>query len=61
MFFKKPPLLKGGGFGFAKTGGILLKLPAESDWMGFSPHPSKPLVLPPSPKGRLYLSCPSLL
>ena len=29
MFFKKPPLLKGGGFGFAKTGGILLKLPAE--------------------------------
>ncbi len=31
---KKPPLLKGGGFGFAKTGGILLKLPAEFNGMG---------------------------
>jgi len=34
-------LLKGGGFGFAKTGGILLKLPAEFNGMGFSPHPSR--------------------
>ena len=33
MFFQKPPLLKGGGFGFAKTGGILLKLPAELQYL----------------------------
>ena len=38
---KKPPFNKGGGFGFAKTGGILLKLPAEFNGMGFSPHPSR--------------------
>ena len=25
----------------AKTGGILLKLPAEFNGMGFSPHPSR--------------------
>ena len=32
--FLKAPLVKGGGFGFAKTGGILLKLPAEFNGMG---------------------------
>ena len=33
-FLLKAPLVKGGGFGFAKTGGILLKLPAEFNGMG---------------------------
>ena len=32
--FLKAPLVKGGGFGFAKTGGILLKLPDEFNGMG---------------------------
>ena len=29
MFFQKPPLLKGGGFGFAKTGGDSVEITAE--------------------------------
>ena len=32
-----------------------MKLPAEFGGIGFSPHPSKPSVLPPSPKGRLSI------
>ena len=32
-----PPCLKGGGFGFAKTGGILSKLPADFNGMGLTP------------------------
>ena len=37
FFDKMPPLLKGGGFGFAKTGGILLKLPAEFNGIELTP------------------------
>jgi len=32
------------------------KNPLILNWTGFSPHPSKPSVLPPSPKGRLITS-----